>query len=106
MTAKVMSTEITPRLMTRISSALCTAFEPLPPFFNEMMSTAVKAQSPIVPIAFIDSYRVLDQKGSKPVSMQIHYLKPISYEDYKDLKTVELAALVKGRIQQVIDANT
>jgi len=38
--------------------------------------------------------------------MQIHYLKPIVYEEYKDLKTVELAALVKARIQQVIDANT
>jgi len=75
-------------------------------FHGGSFRCAVKAKCPIVPIAFIDSYKVLDQKGSRPVSMQIHYLKPIVYEEYKDLKTVELAALVKARIQQVIDANT
>ena len=75
-------------------------------FHGGSFRCAVKAKCPIVPMAFIDSYKVLDQKGSKPVSMQIHYLKPITYEAYKDLKTVELAALVKDRIQQVIDANT
>ena len=75
-------------------------------FHGGSFRCAVTAKCPIVPMAFIDSYKVLDQKGSKPVSMQIHYLKPITYEAYKDLKTVELAALVKDRIQQVIDANT
>ena len=72
-------------------------------FHGGSFRCAVKAKCPIVPIAFIDSYRVLDQKGSKPVAMQIHYLPPIRYEEYKDLKTVELAALVKSRIQQVLD---
>ena len=68
--------------------------------------TAIKAKCPVVPIAFIDCFKVLDQKGSKPVSVQMHYLKPISYEEYKDLKTVEVAELVKSRIQEVLDANT
>ena len=67
---------------------------------------AVKAKCPIVPIAFIDSFKVLDSKGSKPVSAQIHYLKPIAYEEYKDLKSAEVAALVKSRIQEVIDRYT
>ena len=75
-------------------------------FHGGSFRCAVKAKCPIVPIAFIDSYKVLDQKGSKPVSMQMHFLKPICFEEYKDLKTVELAALVKARIQQVIDENT
>ena len=75
-------------------------------FHGGSFRCAVKAKCPIVPMAFIDSYKVLDQKGSKPVSMQIHYLKPIAYEEYKDLKTVELAALVKERIQQTIDEHT
>ena len=56
-----------------------------------------------MPIAFIDSYKVLDQKGSKPVSVQMHYLKAIPYEEFKDLKTVDLAELVKSRIQACID---
>ena len=65
---------------------------------------AIKAKCPIVPIAFIDSFKVLDQKGSKPVTAQIHYLPPIPYEEYKDLKSTEVAALVKSRIQAVLDA--
>ena len=72
-------------------------------FHGGSFRCALKAKCPIVPIAFIDSYRVLDQKGSKPVSVQIHYLPPIPYEEYKDLKTVELAELVKSRIQEVLD---
>ena len=35
--------------------------------------------------------------------VQLHFLKPIPYEEYKPLKTVELAAMVKERIQAVID---
>ena len=63
---------------------------------------ALKAKCPIVPMAFIDSFKVLDQKGSKPVSVQLHYLAPIPYEEYKDLKSVELAELVKNRIAACI----
>lgn len=64
---------------------------------------AIKAKCPIVPFALIDSFQVLDQKGSAPVTVQLHYLKPIPYEEYKDLKSVALAQLVKDRIQAAID---
>ncbi len=74
-------------------------------FHGGSFRCALKAKCPIVPVAFVDSFQVLDQKGSKPVTVQIHYLEPIGYEDYKDLKTVELAELVKSRIQQVLDKN-
>ena len=63
---------------------------------------ALKAQCPILPIALIDSYKVLDQKGSKKVTVQIHYLEPIYYEEYKELKTVELAAMVRDRIEKKV----
>lgn len=72
-------------------------------FHSGSFRCAVKAKCPIVPLAFIDSFKVLDQKGSDPVMVQLHYLEPILYEEYKDLKTVEIAALVKARIQEVID---
>lgn len=75
-------------------------------FHSGSFRCALKAKCPIIPFAFVDSFRVLDQKGSKPVSVQLHYLSPIPYEEYKDLKTVELANLVKSRIQAVLDANT
>ena len=73
-------------------------------FHGGSFRAALKAKCPVVPFVVIDSFKVLDQKGSKPVSVQLHYLKPIEYEEYRDLKTTELAALVKGRIQEVIDA--
>ena len=72
-------------------------------FHSGSFRAAIKAKCPIVPMAFIDSFKVLDQKGSKPVTVQLHYLPPIHYEEYKDMKSAELAGLVKGRIQAVID---
>ena len=64
---------------------------------------AVKAACPIVPVAFVDCYKVLDQKGSKPVSALVHYLEPIEYDEYKTLKTNEIAELVKARVQAALD---
>ncbi len=75
-------------------------------FHGGSFRAALKAQCPIVPLCYIDSFKVLDQKGSKRVTVQMHYLKPIAYEEYKNLKTTELADLVKSRIQEVLDANT
>lgn len=75
-------------------------------FHGGSFRAAMKAQCPIVPVCFVDSFKVLDQKGSKPVTVQMHYLKPIAYEEYKDLKTVDVAELVKSRIQEVLDAST
>jgi len=67
---------------------------------------ALKAKCPIVPMCFIDCFKPLDQKGSKPLTVQLHYLPVIPYEEYEDLDTVELAALVKSRIQECLDTNT
>ena len=64
-----------------------------------------KSKVPIVPLAFIDSFKVLDQDGCAPLKVQLHYLKPIRYEEYKDLNTSEIAALVKSRIGEAIEKN-
>ena len=75
-------------------------------FHSGSFRCATKSKCPIVPVALVDSFKVLDQKGSKPVTVQIHYLKPICWEEYDNLKTTELAALVKERIAQAIQAHT
>ena len=75
-------------------------------FHSGSFRCATKSKCPIVPVALVDSFKVLDQKGSKPVTDQIHYLKPICWEEYGNLKTTELAALVKERIAQAIQAHT
>jgi len=72
-------------------------------FHGGSFRCAMKAKCPIVPMAFIDCFKVLDQKGSDPVTVQLHYLPVIPYEEYKDMKTVELADLVKSRIRQTIE---
>lgn len=72
-------------------------------FHSGSFRCAVKSKCPIVPVALVDSFRVLDEKGSKPVSVQIHYLEPILYQQYQGMNTTELAALVKERIRQKVD---
>ena len=72
-------------------------------FHGGSFRAALKAKCPIVPVAFIDSFKVLDQKGSKPVAVQMHYLKPIPYEEYGHLKSVDVAELVKSRIAAAIE---
>ena len=72
-------------------------------FHGGSFRCAVKAKCPIVPVALVDSFRALDQKGSKPLTVYISYLPPIVYEEYAQLNTTELAALVKGRIQAEMD---
>ena len=73
-------------------------------FHNGSFRCATKSKCPIVPIALVDSFKVLDQKGSRPVKVQLHYLDPIYYEEYQNLKTTELAELVKSRIAEKIAA--
>ena len=75
-------------------------------FHGGSFRCAVKAKCPIVPVTVIDCFKVLDQKGSKPVRVQLHYLEPIAPEAYAGMKAAEVAALVKARIQACIDANT
>ncbi len=75
-------------------------------FHGGSFRCALKSKCPIVPIALVDCFKVLDQKGSKPVTVQIHYLEPISYGEYKDMNTTELAALVKSRIEAKIQQCT
>ncbi len=74
-------------------------------FHGGSFRCAVKTKCPIVPIAVIDSFKVLDQKGSKPVRVQLHYLEPIAYEEYAGLKAAEVAELVKDRIRKCLDEN-
>ena len=74
-------------------------------FKGGSFKAATKAKCPIVPVALIDSFKPFDSHSIKPVEVQVHYLEPIYYEEYKDMKTVEIAEEVKRRIQKVIEEN-
>lgn len=72
-------------------------------FHSGSFKCATKARCPIIPVALVDSYKPFDEKGSKPVTVQIHYLEPIYYEEYKELNTTELATMVHERIEETVN---
>lgn len=74
-------------------------------FHNGSFKCALKAKCPIIPMALIDCFKVMDQKNCKQVTVQVHYLEPIYYDEYKDMNTVQLAAMVRERIQDTIEKN-
>lgn len=74
-------------------------------FKGGSFKAAAKAKCPVIPVALIDSYKSFDTNSIKPLTVQVHFLEPIVYEEYKDMKTTELAAEVKRRIEQTIEKN-
>ena len=55
-----------------------------------------------VPVALIDSFKPFDTNSIAPVTVQVHFLKPLYYDDYKDMKTNDIAELVRSQIQKTI----
>lgn len=74
-------------------------------FKGGSFKAATKAQCPIIPVALIDAYKPFDISSVAPVTVQVHFLPPMSYEEYKDMKTTEIAGKVQRKIQETINAN-
>lgn len=74
-------------------------------FKGGSFKAATKARCPIVPVALIDSFKPFDTNTTSKVTVQVHFIKPLYYEEYKNMKTTEIAALVHDRIQHVIEEN-
>ena len=62
----------------------------------------MKARCPIVPCALIDSFIPFDENSIRSVTVKIFYLKPMYYEEYKDMKTTQIAEEVRRRIDETI----
>lgn len=73
-------------------------------FKSGSFKAATRAKCPIVPVALIDSFKPFDSDSIAPVTVQVHFLKPLYYEDYKDMKTKEIAAYVKARIDEKMNS--
>ena len=58
----------------------------------------LKSKVPIVPVALVDSYKVYNSFEVGEVITQVHFLKPILFEEYKDMNTRQIAELVKMKI--------
>lgn len=54
---------------------------------------------PIIPVCLYDTYKVYNVNSIKKVKCEVHFLKPIFYEEYKNLNKKEIALLIKSRIE-------
>ena len=75
------------------------------PFKGGSFKTATKTKCPIVPVALIDSFKAFDTGSTERITVQVHILPPMYYEEYKDMHTTEIAEEVKRRIEKVIEEN-
>ena len=64
---------------------------------------SLKSKTPVVPVVLIDSYKAWNSNCFGWVTTQVYFLEPIPYEEYKDLKTNQIAALVRERIHEKIN---
>lgn len=71
-------------------------------FKGGSFKAATKAKCPIVPVALIDSFKPFDTKSMSPVTVQVHFLEPMYYNEYKEMRTTEIAEIVHDRIQETI----
>lgn len=75
-------------------------------FLPGSFKCALKSESPIIPVALIDSYKPFGVNSLKKVTTQVHFLEPIYYETYKDMTTQEISRMVRYRIMEAIANNT
>ena len=71
-------------------------------FKGGSFKSAYKAKCPIVPCALIDAFKPFDENSVRAVTVKLKYLQPLYYDEYKDMKTTEIAAEVKKRIELAI----
>lgn len=64
--------------------------------------SAVKAKVPIIPVALVDSYRAFEEWSLRPVVTQVHFLKAIPYDEYKNMSAAQIAVMVRDRIVSTI----
>ena len=66
---------------------------------------AQKAKCPIVPCALINSFVPFDENSVRQVTVKLLYLKPLYYEEYRHMRSNEIAEEVKRRIEEAIEKN-
>lgn len=72
-------------------------------FKSGCFKICLKSKVPIVPVALIDSYKPFNSWSVGEIKTQVHFLEPILFDEYKNMKTSEIAELVKSRIANKIE---
>ena len=74
-------------------------------FKGGSFKSATKVKCPIVPVALIDSYQVFDSHSLKRITVQVHFLQPLYYDDYKGMRTTQIAEIVKEAVEEAMDTH-
>lgn len=69
-------------------------------FHSGCFKSPSRAKVPIIPIAIKNSYRIFDKGLRTTLPIEVHYLKPIYPNEYKDFNSKDLANLVRSRIEE------
>lgn len=72
-------------------------------FKGGTFKSAVNAGCPIVPVALIDCFKPFDENSIKKQKVSVCFLDPIYPEQYRELKTIQIANLVHDKIQKEIN---
>ena len=64
---------------------------------------SLNSKAPIVPVTIIDSFKSLNGNSLRPCKTYVHFLKPITYDEYGQMNKQEICNLVKDRIQEKLD---
>lgn len=68
-------------------------------FKSGCFMAALKSKRPIIPVAIYDSWRAMDTAVPGKVRTQVHFLEPITEDQYANMKKKDLCELVKERIE-------
>lgn len=74
-------------------------------FLSGAFRIALKTKITIVPVAHYGTFKLLDFKAEdqKVFPIQVTFLKPLRYEDYKDMKPQEIADIVEKMVAEEVD---
>lgn len=67
-------------------------------FKSGSFKPAVQAQCPIVPIVLVDSFKPFDTDTKGHITVYIHILEPLLWQEYQGMTTTAIAQTVKERI--------
>ena len=69
-------------------------------FHPGCFKAAMKAEVPVVPVVLVDTYRAYNSWQILPVKTQVHFLPPLTAEEYKGCNTYQVSDLVRQRIAE------
>ena len=67
-------------------------------FLPGAFKCSIKSRTPIIPVALIDSYKPFELNSLKTVTTKVYFLPPISYDEYKDMTSKEIAEKTRKQI--------